>query len=297
MATTAERDGTRGVAPARKAPEQAASRYRMAAPSPALADAVAAFWYQEGRDEGHAKERVLPTGTLEVVINLRDDGLRVYDRDDPERHRAFGDSLIVGPHSAFTIIDTASQASLLGIHFRPGGAFPFLDLPADALHNDHAPLEALWGRGAEELRARLLAAPDDRGRFGVLEGALLARRATAPPRHPAVAFALAAFARVPQVGTIAATIAATGLPTKRFIALFSQEVGLTPKRYCRIRRFQDVLRRIERAEEVDWTAVAVACGYYDQSHCIRDFRDFAGINPTAYLARRTPHRNHVPLLA
>jgi len=69
-------------------------------------------------------------------------------------------------------------------------------------------------------------------------------------------------------------------------------VGLTPKLFSRIRRFQKVLAGVEDASEVDWARVALSCGYFDQAHFIHDFRAFAGVNPSTYLRYRT-HRNHV----
>ena len=81
---------------------------------------------------------------------------------------------------------------------------------------------------------------------------------------------------------------------RRFIGLFKDEIGLTPKSFCRIRRFQRTVGLLHRTEIVDWADVAPVCGYYDQSHMIHDFQDFAGLSPTDYLARRTAHMNHVP---
>jgi AraC-like DNA-binding protein len=71
---------------------------------------------------------------------------------------------------------------------------------------------------------------------------------------------------------------------------------MTPKLYCRIQRFQHVLRLIHRRQVIDWANVALSCGYYGQSHFVRDFRAFAGLSPTAYLQARTDHLNHVPLV-
>ena len=79
------------------------------------------------------------------------------------------------------------------------------------------------------------------------------------------------------------------------LQLFTEEVGLTPKLFCRVRRFQEVLRLVAGPARVEWANVALACGYYDQAHFIHDFRAFCGLSPTAYLARRTEHLNHVPL--
>jgi AraC-like DNA-binding protein len=104
----------------------------------------------------------------------------------------------------------------------------------------------------------------------------------------------------PHVTTVAGVTDQIGLSPKRFIQVFRDQTGFTPKVFCRIRRFQQALDHMEGCTEgrgsVEWADVALDCGYFDQAHFIHDFRAFSGINPTSYLAHRTPHRNHVPLL-
>jgi methylphosphotriester-DNA--protein-cysteine methyltransferase len=101
---------------------------------------------------------------------------------------------------------------------------------------------------------------------------------------------------VPQLRTISDVTGQTDFSQKRFIQLFSDEVGLTPKLYCRIRRFQQVVRGVEKGQRVDWADVALLSGYFDQAHFIHDFQAFSGLNPSAYLMQRTGHLNHVPIL-
>ncbi len=115
-------------------------------------------------------------------------------------------------------------------------------------------------------------------------------------RHRAVAFALEALRNTPQAWTVADLAGRVGLCQRRFIRLFAEEVGLTPKLYGRIVRFQEVLRVIDSGKRVSWARLAAASGYYDQAHFINDFRAFSGMNPTAYLGLRTEHINHVPLV-
>ena len=86
------------------------------------------------------------------------------------------------------------------------------------------------------------------------------------------------------------------MSAKRFIERFKAQVGVSPKRYCRIRRFQQAVARAHRGRPVDWAQVALDCGYYDQSHFIHEFRAFSGLTPTAYQASRTPFQNHVKFL-
>jgi AraC-like DNA-binding protein len=270
--------------------------YHSHIPSGLLGEFVEQIWYFEGERPLHAMERVLPTGTVELVINLREDAIRCYDPHDPSRFETLPGALIAGPRSEFMVIDTASQEEVIGVHFKAGGAFPFLGLPVCEVGEIDLSLDALWGSAARSLRERLLEAPTVREKFAVMEDVLLARIAPAPGLHRAVTGALRELAVIPSGRSLAAITADTGLSQRRFIELFSAQVGLTPKRYHRVRRFQEALGMIERGRRVEWTELALACGYYDQPHFIRDFRAFSGINPSEYVAVRGPHFNHVPLV-
>ncbi len=269
--------------------------YRAYHPRPPLADFVETLWLYEGDPPLHTKERRLPTGTMELVINLRDNALHVSDWQRPDQFQRFRGSLLCGAYAECFVIDTASLASVIGVQFRPGGAFPFVRMPAGELHNTHVSLDTLWGTSASDLREQLLAAATPEARFRLLEQSLLAQVARPLAGHPAVACALQAFQQVPHLRTIADVSGQIGLSQRRFIDVFREAVGLTPKQFCRVRRFQHALRLIEQGQHVEWTALALTCGYYDQAHFIHDFQAFAGLTPTAYLARRSEHRNHVPL--
>jgi len=256
-----------------------------------LADLVDIFWSYEAAVQPHAKERLLPTGTMELIVNLNEDVVRVYDRRTMAAQTLPG-AIIVGAASEFMVIDTADEISVFGVHFKPGGTLPLLGrIPANELRDQHVALEAVWGAAAaHELREQLLAAQSSRERFDVAERMLLARLDRA--RHPAVAYALRT---IPRLRTIAEATREIGMSERRFIATFTNEVGLTPKLYSRICRFQRVLRRVHAMEQVDWADVALGCGYFDQPHFIHDFRAISGLSPGEYLEQRTPHQNHVPL--
>jgi AraC-like DNA-binding protein len=140
-----------------------------------------------------------------------------------------------------------------------------------------------------------LEAATHRDRFQILERALLSELARGFDQQQAVRFALRQFMEDPHAATVAGVTDRVGLSPKRFIQAFRDQTGFTPKVFCRIRRFQQVLDRIAGVKTVEWASVALDCGYFDQAHFIHDFRAFSGINPSTYLAYQTPHRNHVPL--
>jgi methylphosphotriester-DNA--protein-cysteine methyltransferase len=266
------------------------------APSGPVAEFVELFWFFAGHAGPSRKERLLPTATTELVFNLSENETRTYDPAEPKRPRRSLGGIVSGPHSEFFAIDGAGPTALLGVHFKPAGARPFFRDPACEFHNTHVALRDVWGSPADDLRDRLVAAASARAKFRVLEQALLARLQT-DVCHPAVAFAVRTLAGNPGRQSIRELTAQIGFSARHFIEIFSAEVGLTPKLFARVCRFHDVVRRIHprAAREIDWADVAVASGYYDQAHFIHDFHLFSGLTPSDYLARRTPHMNHVPV--
>lgn len=129
----------------------------------------------------------------------------------------------------------------------------------------------------------------------ILERFLLERAAWEQAPHPAVTFALASFQTGPQRRSISEVTTQLGLSPKRFISLFEEAVGLTPKVFCRLLRFQEALQRTTRGQPAQWAELALDCGYFDQAHFIHDFQAFAGLTPSAYLTQRGEHHNHVLL--
>ncbi len=266
---------------------------RVHVPRPPLAEYINIFWLYDGLRVPHAWERVLPTGAVELVINLHEDAIRSYDPANPQRYETLCGSVVAGARSEFMIIDTECQRSIMGVNFKPGGAFPFLGLPVHELCNTDRAFDDIWGSSSLRLRERLLEGRTPEEKFGLLEDALLARLNGARSLHPGVAYALRRLDAVPHLRPLAKVTGEIGLSQRRFIELFRQQVGMPPKLYYRIRRFQEALRRIERGGGVEWADLALACGYYDQSHFIRDFRAFSGINPSTYVVQRGAHFNHV----
>ena len=271
-------------------------RYRHRVPRPPLDAFIESIWVYQHDPRPHALERILPTGAPQLIVNLKEDQTRLYDPERPHRYVVTSGSVLSGVQSRFQVIDTSEQEYVAGVAFRPGGTVPFMAMPAHEASDADVPLEALWGRRrAMALRERLLESDSIDATLDALEAVL--HEMWCPQRpHPAVNFALAAFDRAPLTTSIAAVTDAIGLSPKRFIERFKSEVGLTPKRYCRIRRFQRALALSGRGHDVDWTRVAMDCGYFDQAHFIHDFRSFAGLTPTGYQSARTSFQNHVKFL-
>jgi AraC-like DNA-binding protein len=249
-------------------------------PAPPLASYVEGLWYYDGFQAAHHKERVLPNGRFQVVIDL-----------------SAGPGAVSGMRSRYIVIDTAAIQSAMGIVFRPGGARGFFDVPAADFYNEVVPLDLVWGSRVTQLRDRLRDVVSAVEKFRVLETALLQVMQRGAehrlPMHPSVQYALGEFRRVPHIRSVIDVTKDAGLSRRRLSQLFREQVGITPKLYCRLHRFRRVLRQIASGGPVDWADVALAGGYCDQAHLAHEFHDFSGISPSSYLAAERPFLNHV----
>jgi len=276
--------------------------FRSYVPASPLAAFVEDFWLYDDYRPRHLRERILPSGTVELVINLRDDQLRIYDRVRPGVCERFSGAVVSGTYDRFFVIDTAEEVSLLGVHFRPGGAFPFFGLPMSELVDTHVELETLWARAGGELRERLRTTPRPLDKFRVLEATLAERLSGLSMHDDVVRFAVGALGRSAAT-TVHDVSQHVGLSHRRFIEVFKTQVGLTPKLFHRVQRFQRILAQVGRPLAPAWSHVAADCGFFDQSHLIRDFAEFSGFSPAEFarhlreLERRGVHlkRHHLPL--
>lgn len=263
-------------------------------PHPSLAGHVDYYWYAS---DAPTPERVqiVPSGTLEVVINLREDETRICDRPDPTRLTHYSGAVVSGAQSRYFVIDVKAHASIIGIHFKPGGAFPLLGVPPGALTDEHANLEAIWGARARELRECLCAANDADQRFAILDADLLRRIDTAARPREEVRFALRRLFRTnARVERVAAEVE---LSHRRLIELFAAQVGVAPKVFGRIGRFQRAFSLAKNEVTLDWPQIALRCGYFDQPHLIREFVSLSGLSPMELLQRSAVMEGHHAALA
>jgi len=248
-----------------------------------LAPHVKEIWYCDGHQGLHGTQRLLPKGRFELAFSLAEGPISALT--DP-----IGDgfeiapSLLMGIRSRFSIIDTAKLRSAMGVLFRPGGVHAFLNMPSDAVHDKNVSLDLIWGSMVRTLRDRLRTANHPAEKFRVLEVALLEHLNERVQLNAAVRYALQEFARKPQIPRVRELAQEAGLSRRRFAQVFREQIGLTPKLYCRLQRFQNALKQIASGASVDWAQIALAAGYCDQAHLAREFRDFSGLSPSAYLA-------------
>jgi AraC-like DNA-binding protein len=222
-----------------------------------------------------ARELHLPTGLPAIVVNLGAP-FRVFDPLRPTEAAWQVDVGVMGPHARPFLAETPFARELLVATLTPAGAYLAFGHPMSDLANRWIPLDSLIGAEGSGLGRRLRKAVGWEARFACLDGFLEARLAKA--RQPARDMQQI-WLRAQAVGRVSDLAEEVGVSHKHLVSLFHEQVGLTPRLVARLARFNLTLRRLGRTGRADWADAAQACGYFDQSHLINDFRDFAAATP------------------
>ena len=227
-----------------------------------------------------------PPGPGVVLIFGLGSRLGLVDPAAPERRPAPLGSFLAGPDDARTELEYDDDVRGIEVDLTPLAARMLLRVPMHEVARRTVPLDELLGAEAECLEARLLDAPSWAERIDLVEGALRARLAAAEPPPPDVAWAwhrLTATRGRIRVSDLAAEL---GCSRKHLATRFREHVGLPPKLIARLFRFQNAVARLS-SPRGSIAEVAVACGYYDQAHLDRDFRDFLETTPSDFSAAVT----------
>lgn len=238
------------------------------------------------------RERVLPTGNMHLVFRLSAHPLRLFDDIHDLHGHTIGCAIVGGARATFYMRDVSEPVCSIGAELYPGASKLLFGVPADELSGRHTALSDLWGQSAETARERLAEARDGEQQLELFESLLAQRLPQVRGIHPAVAQALAQFTTTSNVREV---VKHSGYSHRRFIALFQQAVGLTPKRYCRVVRFQQILDCIAADSCVSFVDLALAAGYSDQAHFNREFQEFTGVTPTEYRQVSPISAHHLPV--
>jgi AraC-like DNA-binding protein len=277
------------IAPAIEAGDSALGRWTSAswepAPSDALWTVLQRIWYFDGTLTV-ARERIFPDGAIEIVVQL----------DEPHRD---GDLIVPRPFPAVcvnglrttsgVVVAPAGRCRVVGIRIRAAYASAVLGVPPAELGSGTVDLEDVLGTVARDLGGRCYDAVEREGNAPGAARAVVrasaqwvSARVSAETRRGAVAYAADAILRRRGAVSIESLRADTGLTRPRFAQQFRQELGVTPKRFARIVRFHHALWALTNSSTA--SAAAIDLGYFDQPHLYRDFEEFAGMTPGAFMA-------------
>ncbi len=248
-------------------------RYAEYPPAPRLAALVERFWFLDG-DAAGAADAIIPDGRVELVVHYGGPIWRHRHGADPVRQPS---ALLVGQMLEPVVLAPHGYTAVAAIRMRPAAARAFLGFSMRDVAGEFVDLESIHP-SIRAVRDRLGEARDDPARIRALEAWLATLTCRAPRRH--VEGVVETILQSGGRAAIDRVAFGTGVSVRQLERQFQQDVGLPPKAFSRIVRLQAALRRIREGRPL--SDVALACGYYDQAHMTRDFRQLAAMSPGAW---------------
>lgn len=262
---------------------------------PVLNEALDAMFYIKGYAPEHGIERLVPDAKLTLVIELDGQERHIFDNASLEPVQSYTGAWVSGMQTGYISISALQQTELLAIQFKPGTAHPFLKTRLDALLDKVVPAGDVFGDAIYGLREQIKATPEPGEKLEAVAQWLLARYDTGMKTNDAISDALAQIIANPVAPTLKEIMVQPAYSKKHFIDLFKKYVGLSPKALQRVLRFAEVLSLIQEEKSIQWAQISLDCGYYDQSHFIKDFLHFSGYNPQAFLDEDHDRPNFFPV--
>lgn len=249
----------------------------------------------EGVQHEHKVDRFLPNGDTEILIDFHDAPQFVYDNDTLKEIQACNHVWASGVRTEPITIPSGTDAAMMVIAFKKGKAAPFFPFPMNEISDSVVDADLIWGSDFGDLREKLLGTKDFDRRFVMVEQFLVKKFHRQLDLNPCVAFAVGEMTSNPDQISIARMNDRIGYSQKHFTDMFRRQVGVTPKAYLKIMRFQKAVRTIDAATETDWSRISQECGFYDQAHFINDFKHFSGFTPAKYAEIRLNYQNYIPV--
>ena len=258
-----------------------------AVPAPGLWPEVRRYCGYEERSAAPVRRREVPAPQVAVIISMGP-SIEVIDStaSTPARQRL--GSFVASLNDAPSLTEYSGHQHGVEMNLGPLTAHRLFGLPMHELTGRVVELEEVWGRPGARLPEMLHAAPGWEARFDVLDRFIAGRLSEAPPPPIELSWAWGRLRRSGGSAPIGALATELAWSPRRLVREFRAGLGMAPKSLARLLRFERVTRRIHTEEAANLGHVALECGYYDQPHLNRDFRQFAGTSPSEYMARLMP---------
>lgn len=256
---------------------------------------IESFFYYTGYQPDHSVDRFLPDGNVNLIFDLTDRPKYIYDNTTLKEIQSCKRVWFSGFRTTPITIPSGKESEMLVVNFHKGKAFPFLSLPMCEVTDYVVDAELVLKNDILDLRDRLVEAPTVDAKFAILEQQFLDDFLPGLSVNPFVDYMTTRIVQTPQQVSLKQMAEKTGYSQKHIIQLFKNHIGVTPKEFLKIIRFQNVITGIEQGGYFNWTSLADQCGFYDQSHFIADFKVFSGFTPAEYVRLRGEFLNYVPL--
>jgi AraC-like DNA-binding protein len=233
------------------------------------------------------RRREVPICAFPLIINFGAP-FRLVDPARPVNGPRILGTFAAGMYDSYVIVESSGDSCCIQVNFTPIGARLFFQLPLSELSNRSLGLDELYGDQAGRVVEALAEGGDWDRRFDLLDALIAERISRARSPRPEIQWAwgkLQATNGKLEIGDLAEEL---GWSHRHLIVQFRDQLGTAPKRLGRVLRFQRTIERIRACDAPRWVELALDCGYFDQSHMIREFRELAGCTPEDFVRLQLP---------
>jgi len=258
--------------------------FKVISPSPLLRPYIKHYWTLEITEQ--VSERIIPTGCINMIFHR---GSRLFSSTNNTMQPH---SFICGHDISYTDLQSTGNLNMLVVVFYPHGASTFFKNPMNEFFNSYVSVSDLDDWSLNGLEDKVQNAPDNISAIHHIEQFLINRLkiSAVSINHKRMATAIEAINN--QSLSIRSLAAATCLSYKQFNRIFTQYVGINPKEFSRIVRFQRALNILESKTDVNLTQISYESGFSDQSHFIKEFKAFSGYTPKEFISLCNPHSDY-----
>ena len=236
----------------------------------------------ENENDPFEKEQIMPDGILEFVTHFNDPWITTVAGKDPELQP---DSFIISQMRKYIEIESSGFTGLISVRFFPWGGYHFFDEPVNHFIDDTIPIQKLWPQQADDFINKVRTAPNHEARSTIVQEFLLERLSEFKNTDNKIDESVQLIRKSKGKLSINEVLEKTGLSKKQLERKFIPTVGTTPKAFARISRFLNICHHLEDNKNKSLTELTYECGYFDQAHFIKEFKEFSGFTPKEYFAK------------
>lgn len=264
-------------------------------PKPPLDKYIQNIVYYRDYLPEHDKDRFLPDCTTNLVIDFHETPKYIYDNITLKEKQECTKAWFSGMQTEYITISSGYNSEMMVITFKPGCSFPFLKIPVDTFNNKVIVADEIFGKAFDEFRNQLISKESVETIINCAETWLLSILQDETFEGEIIQHFVEQIRETSSSVNLKSIAQKSGYSQKQFIHLFKKYVGITPKQFHRIVRFNEILTAIHQKDNINWLCVATDCGYYDQAHFIKDFQLFSGLNPKQYIDDQGEWPHYIPL--
>ena len=254
-----------------------------AAPSKLLAPYIKRYWAIENSlDQGEkCVQRIIPTGLTELLLYFTSHPKMLTDNKHLSDNAA-----LYGHQNDFYDIELTGDLSVFSIVFEPQGLMQFFKFPLHEICNRNVPLQHISGQSGRDLEEKMSEAITFRQRVNIAETFFLnlLKNNFIDFEFRRINHIVELIKRSPGNINIVQMTSEACLSRKQFERIFAENIGISPKQYLKIIRFQFSIFQKQQNADLNMTELSCESGYFDQSHFTGDFKSLCGLTPKQYFA-------------